>query len=154
MNTILVLAGTKKGLFLFTSADRANWRLSGPFQAGREINHAIYDSRKGFIYATANDSWFGCEVVRSADLGKTWQTAEQNPAFSADEDLKLERIWHIEPGRPNETGGTVCWRSSGSALPQWRCWKHVVPGIKFERPSHESPLESGRRGTLPALHRA
>jgi photosystem II stability/assembly factor-like uncharacterized protein len=104
VNTILLLAGTKKGLFLFTSADREDWRLSGPFQAGREINHAIYDSREGFIYATANDSWFGCEVVRSADLGKTWQSAEENPAFSADSDLKLERIWHIEPGRANEPG--------------------------------------------------
>jgi len=69
----LLLAGTKKGLFLFTSTDRANWELNGPFQTGRQINHAIYDSRGGLIYATANDAWFGCEVVRSPDFGKSWQ---------------------------------------------------------------------------------
>lgn len=104
MKSVLLLAGTKKGLFLFTSTDRATWELSGPFQTGREINHAIYDARDGLIYATANDAWFGCEVVRSADFGKSWQTAEQNPAFSEESGLKLERIWHIEPGRASEPG--------------------------------------------------
>lgn len=98
----LLLAGTKKGLFLFTSADRKRWKLNGPFQAGREINHAIYDARCGRIYATANDAWFGCELVWSSDLGKKWQTAKRNPAFDEKSGLKLERIWHIEPGRAKE----------------------------------------------------
>jgi photosystem II stability/assembly factor-like uncharacterized protein len=97
-----VLAGTKKGLFLFSSADRQRWNLHGPFQNGREINHAIYDGRSGRIYATSNDSWFGCEVVWSADLGKSWNTAKQNPAFPEKTGLKLERIWHLEPGRASE----------------------------------------------------
>jgi len=100
---VLLLAGTKKGLFLFTSIDRASWELSGPFHAGREINHAIHDFRSGLIYATVNDAWFGCEVVRSPDLGKSWLSADRNPAFGEKSDLKLERIWHIEPGRPSET---------------------------------------------------
>jgi hypothetical protein len=98
----LVLAGTKKGLFLFTSANRRDWTLQGPFQNGREINHAIYDGRSGRIYATSNDAWFGCEVVWSADLGKSWTTAKQNPAFNQTSGLKLERLWHIEPGRASE----------------------------------------------------
>jgi photosystem II stability/assembly factor-like uncharacterized protein len=98
----LVLAGTKKGLFIFVSGDRRRWELSGPFQAGREINHAIYDGRSGRIYATSNDAWFGCELVWSADLGKSWTTAKQNPAFPENSGLKLERLWHIEPGRPSE----------------------------------------------------
>jgi photosystem II stability/assembly factor-like uncharacterized protein len=97
-----ILAGTKKGLFLFTSTDRRRWDLQGPFQNGREINHAIYDGRSGRIYATSNDSWFGCEVVWSSDNGKSWNTAKQNPAFPEKTGLKLERIWHIEPGRPSE----------------------------------------------------
>src|SRR5439155_19321946 len=98
----LLLAGTKKGLFLFTSNDRKRWELHGPFQNGREINHSIYDSRSGRIYATANDAWFGCELVWSADLGSSWTTAKQNPAFPESSGQKLERIWHIEPGRPSE----------------------------------------------------
>jgi len=98
----LVLAGTKKGLFAFTSADRRRWELNGPFQNGREINHAIYDGRSGRIYATANDAWFGCEIVWSGDLGKSWTTARQNPVFPEKSGLKLERLWHIEPGRASE----------------------------------------------------
>jgi len=98
----LLLAGTKKGLFLFTSADRRRWHLSGPFQSGREINHAIYDARSERIYATANDAWFGCELVWSANLGKKWESAKRNPAFDKKSDLKLDRIWHIEPGRAKD----------------------------------------------------
>ncbi len=69
----LLLAGTKKGLFSFTSINRERWDLQGPFQNGKEINHAVYDSRTGRIHATANDAWFGSELVSSSDLGETWQ---------------------------------------------------------------------------------
>jgi len=98
----LLLAGTKKGLFVFTSTDRHDWQLHGPFQTGREINHAVYDSRSGRIYATSNDAWFGCEIVWSSDLGESWAMAKQNPGFAESAGMKLERIWHIEPGRPSE----------------------------------------------------
>src|SRR6266705_3100055 len=98
----LLLAGTKKGLFVFTSTDRHDWQLHGPFQTGREINHAIYDSRSGRIYTTSNDAWFGCEIVWSSDLGESWAMAKQNPGFAESAGMKLERIWHIEPGRPGE----------------------------------------------------
>jgi hypothetical protein len=101
---VLLLVGTKKGLFLFTSADRRHWSASGPFQPGREINHAIFDARSGRIFATANDSWFGCELVSSPDLGGHWETATLNPKFAESSGLKLERIWHIEPGRAKERG--------------------------------------------------
>jgi photosystem II stability/assembly factor-like uncharacterized protein len=104
MKTILLLAGTKKGLFLFTSTDREKWIMHGPFHPGREIHHAVYDSRSGTIFATVNDAWFGCEIARSTDFGETWQTASQNPAFAEDSENKLDRIWHIEPGRASEPG--------------------------------------------------
>src|SRR5436190_14584115 len=86
----LIVAGTKKGLFVFTSSDRQRWQLHGPFQNGREINHALYDARSGRIYAASNDSWFGCEVVWSSDLGTSWTTAKQNPAFPEASGKKLE----------------------------------------------------------------
>ena len=102
MNRCLLVVGTKKGLFLLTSPDRTRWELTGPFHTGREINHAIYDVRTGTIFATVNDAWFGCEISRSTDFGKSWQIARQNPAFAADSHYQLERIWHIEPGRLRE----------------------------------------------------
>jgi len=98
----LLLAGTKKGLFTLASTDRRSWQMHGPFQTGREINHAIYDPRNHRLCATANDSWFGSEVVWSADLGKHWESAKRNPAFGRKSKVKLDRIWHLEPGRASE----------------------------------------------------
>src|SRR5438128_8686932 len=94
----LLLAGTKKGVFIFTSGDRESWKMRGPFLRGKEVNHAIRDPRTGRIFATANDAWFGSEIVSSNDLGESWTPAKQGPAFAADSGLKLDRIWHIEPG--------------------------------------------------------
>jgi len=93
----LLLAGTRKGLFSLSSTDRKRWKLEGPFQSGKEINHAIYDRQTGRIFATANDAWFGSELVWSDDLGKSWESAKEGLAFPEDSGLKLERIWHIEP---------------------------------------------------------
>jgi photosystem II stability/assembly factor-like uncharacterized protein len=98
----VLLAGTKKGLLIFTSTDRQRWDLSGPFIAGKEINHAIFDARTGRIHATANDAWFGSELVSSADFGKSWTSARQGPVFPENSGLKMERIWHIEPGRASQ----------------------------------------------------
>jgi len=98
MKKNLLLAGTKKGLLLFTSNDRKRWQLRGPFLTGKEIHHAVLDPRNGRIFATANDVWFGSQIVQSDNLGKTWKSARRNPAFAASSGLKLERIWHIEPG--------------------------------------------------------
>jgi photosystem II stability/assembly factor-like uncharacterized protein len=100
--TTLLLAGTKKGLFIFTSEDRQKWNLDGPFHRGKEINHAVYDPRSQRVYATANDSWFGSELAWSSDFGKTWATPQNGPKFDPSSGLKLDRIWHVEPGRPDE----------------------------------------------------
>ena len=44
------------------------------------------------------DAWFGCEIAWSEDMGVTWEKATEGPAFTAESGLKLDRIWHIEPG--------------------------------------------------------
>ena len=98
---MLLLAGTKKGLFLFESQDRQHWILRGPYLRGKEVYHAIRDPRTGRIFAAANDTWFGSQIVYSDDLGETWTEAKSGPAFAEDSGLKLERIWHIEPGLPS-----------------------------------------------------
>jgi hypothetical protein len=100
-----LLAGTRKGLFLFTSTpDRTKWSSSGPFLSGREVNHATVDPRSGRIFATSNDSWFGCEIAWSDSLGEEWTMAEKSPGFAADSGSKLERIWHIEAGPTSAHG--------------------------------------------------
>lgn len=98
----VLLAGTRKGLVVLSSPDRRTWDVKGPFLAGKEINHAARDPRTGRIFATANDAWFGPEIVWSDDLGESWTSAKQSPVFAKGSGNKLDRIWHVEPGREDE----------------------------------------------------
>jgi photosystem II stability/assembly factor-like uncharacterized protein len=143
---ILLLVGTKKGLFLFDSADRKSWKMSGPFQTGREINHAVHDKRNGCIFAAANDAWFGCEVVSSPDLGKSWSAAKQNPKFPDDSGQKLERIWHIEPGRANEPGVLFAGVAPAALFrsdDQGQSWSEITSLTKHPTRPHWHPGAGG-----------
>jgi len=82
--------------------------MRGPFHPGREINHAIYDSRTGRVFATANDAWFGCELAYTDDWGANWASASPGPAFAKDSGKTLERLWHVEPGNRNEPDVLYC----------------------------------------------
>lgn len=101
---MLLLVGTKKGLLIFRSTDREHWERLGPFIKGKEVHHAIRDPRSGRILAAANDAWFGSEIVHSDDLGATWTSAVRSPSFPEASGLKLDKIWHLEAGRPSEPG--------------------------------------------------
>ncbi|MBI2936554.1 MAG: exo-alpha-sialidase [Chloroflexi bacterium] len=106
---VVLLVGTKKGLFLFKgNKQRSLWGMSGPFLNGTDINHATVDPRTGTVYATANDPWFGQRVAISQDMGKTWHDNRSSPKFADDSERTVERLWRIEPGRPLETGLLYC----------------------------------------------
>ena len=128
----LLLAGTKKGLFIFSSTDRGTWQLRGPFLRGKEIHHAVRDPRAGRIFATANDAWFGSEIMYSDDLGENWTSAQRGPAFTEDSGLKLDKIWHIEPGLA-ATPGTV--------------YAGVAPAALFRSEDAGLTWEPANRGT-------
>ena len=101
---ILVLVGTRKGLFIFSSGrDRSDWKVAGPHWAGSDIFHAVYDSRgEGTMWVVRNDPVFGSEIHRSADLGATWQSSRNGPEISSDPNMNLNRLWHLTPGREDE----------------------------------------------------
>jgi photosystem II stability/assembly factor-like uncharacterized protein len=99
---VLILVGTRKGLFLLRGDDgRREWRLEGPMLPGWEIYHAILDPRDGVVYACTNSFAYGPTVHRSRDLGKTWERAE-SLGLPENGELKLERTWHVEPGHEEE----------------------------------------------------
>ena len=108
-SNVLILVGTRKGLFLFRSdRHRRRWQTQGPFLTGEEVNHATLDRRTGVLYATANSPWFGAHLAYSPDMGETWHDPKAGIGFSAKSGLKLERLWHVEPGRPSEPGVLYC----------------------------------------------
>ena len=103
---VILMVGTRKGAFLL-SADRSrrNWSVSGPHHAGSDIFHMAYDDREeGTVFAAINSPIWGAELQRSGDLGASWQKAESNPSFAEESSDSVEKVWHVEPGRPGEPG--------------------------------------------------
>ena len=80
---VLILAGTRKGLFLVR--DNA---VEGPLLPGWEVFHAI--AADGTLLAAANNFVYGATVQRSTDGGKTWERSEPIEGMA--------RAWHVEPG--------------------------------------------------------
>ena len=122
---VLVLAGTRKGLFLLSSDEgRRSWEIEGPLLAGWEIMHAVVDPRDGALYACSTHFVYGATVHRSVDGGKTWERAEQI-GLPEESGLTLEKLWHLRPGhesRPGEIwlGGTPgCLLRSGDSGKSW-----------------------------------
>jgi len=113
---VLVLAGTRKGLFFLRGDDsRRRWEVDEPALEGWEVFHATQDLRDGSLYAAANHGVYGATVQRSTDGGKTW-TRSEGLGLPEDSELKLEKTWHVEPGRDSEPG---------------RLWLGGAPGVLF-----------------------
>jgi hypothetical protein len=105
----LLLVGTRKGAFVFSSSDgRRSWKVSGPHFRGKEIYHLAYDRRNNLLLASVNDEQWGPSVARSFDLGKTWKisSAPKFPKNSKREAVK--RVWHIRPGTESEPDVIYC----------------------------------------------
>ncbi len=102
---IYVLVGTRKGAFIFQSdSKRRRWKMTGPFFESCSVFHMIFDRRDGTIYAAVNSSHFGPTIFRSQNFGRSWKQAKNPPRFSEGSGLKVENVWHIEPGHTNEIG--------------------------------------------------
>ncbi len=97
---MILLVGTRKGLFLVQSEDRVTWEISPPMQAGWAINHAIYDPRTGRIWACAFSEVYGPALFYSDNKGTTWEecSAPRNPEHP------IKKFWHLCPGSPSQQG--------------------------------------------------
>jgi len=105
MPQVQVLIGTRKGAFIMESdASRKSWSFRGPYLEGRVVMHMAFDTRSDILYAATGDPWFGTRIYRSRDHGHTWDEPVGGPAFPEESGKKLEKVWHVEPGRPDEPG--------------------------------------------------
>ncbi|MCB1094522.1 MAG: exo-alpha-sialidase [Verrucomicrobiae bacterium] len=102
MNHRVVLAiGTKKGLFIAESAkNRRSFALRGPFGPGVAVYSTLIDTRgTPRIYGSSCNAFFGMNLLRSTDLGKTFKETKSAPAFAKDDGRALANIWALEPGK-------------------------------------------------------
>ena len=105
-NNTLLMVGTAKGLFLLQNDVNGKWSLDGPHFAGRAVYSAFFDDRKGRNEMWAGPvSWhFGAELVKSTDMGKTWDAPEKMRIKMPKPTKKsLENIWQIAPGSNADT---------------------------------------------------
>jgi hypothetical protein len=101
---VVVLVGTTKGLFLYSSDEhRREWQLDGPYLPGWEIYSALGDRKdaRRIVVGTSHMA-YGATVRISEDLGATWSQVAAGPSYAPESGFKLNRIWQMVPGHPSE----------------------------------------------------
>jgi hypothetical protein len=107
MRRLIVLVGTRKGLFVLSSTDnRRSWSIEGPHFLGQIVNHALVDPRDGrTIVAAVRAGHLGPTVYRSSDLGASWQEAKRPPAFARREGgQSVSHVFWLTPGAASQPG--------------------------------------------------
>jgi len=93
-----VMVGTRKGLFLFWSADgRRLWHHSHHHPSW-EVFATAYDGRDGTLYATTNSPVWGAMVARTGNFGASWQSTGRGLDFAADGEFRVSNVWQLEVG--------------------------------------------------------
>ncbi len=103
---VLLLVGTTKGAFLFSSdGSRQGWKMDGPHFPGEEVYALALDQRNGepVLWAAPGNPFFGTTLRRSLDFGASWSGKDERPVrFPEGSDLELKHVWQITPGRDTE----------------------------------------------------
>jgi photosystem II stability/assembly factor-like uncharacterized protein len=110
MSGVRLLVGTKKGAFIIESdGTREDWRVSQPEFGGWELYHLkgspVEPNR---IWASQSSGWFGQQLQRSDDGGKTWTAVGNQFAYDGvpgthqwydgtPHPWEFKRVWHLEP---------------------------------------------------------
>ncbi|MBI1750596.1 MAG: exo-alpha-sialidase [Acidobacteria bacterium] len=104
--SVVVLVGTRKGAFIFTSdARRKSWSLDGPHFLGLNVHHFILDPRdQQTLYAATYVDWWGSDIQRSKNWGRAWLRTKGGVRYAQDSNLSVKCAWHIRPGRASEPG--------------------------------------------------
>ena len=110
MSKLVVLVGTRKGLFVLR-ADRARrkWAMEGPHFLGQVVNHAVVDPRDGrTLLVAVKAGHLGHTVYRSEDLGRHWEESAAPPAFAraatGEGGESVSHVFWLTPGHAEEPG--------------------------------------------------
>lgn len=108
----VVLAGTRKGLFVIRGAG-SQWQIEAPHFAGEPVSQVLVDRRDHAWYAALRLGHFGVKMHRSTDAGASWQEIAA-PAFPpkpgqgpwADDATpwSVDLIWGLATGGADEPG--------------------------------------------------
>ncbi len=135
MTRVLLLVGTKKAGFIYTSDEkRQKWEVSEPILPGWTFHHMSADTRDPQrLYAAANHWAWGPSVAKSTDGGKTWDYNSKGLAFP--EHMKVYKGGAGPAGTPGD------WQNTSAG---------VIANIWNVAPGHESEPGVVYAGTQPA----
>jgi hypothetical protein len=94
---------------LTSDSARKKWDVAGPFFGGWELYHlkgSPVDPNR--IYASQSSGWFGQQIQRSDDGGRTWNAVGNKFAYDGETGTHMwydgtphpwefKRVWHLEP---------------------------------------------------------
>jgi hypothetical protein len=104
----VLMVGTTKGAFLFSSTDGTGpWQVDGPHFPGEEVYALCLDQRAGKarLWAAPGNPFWGVSLRTSDDLGASWSAKDaRSVRFPEESGLSLNRIWQIRPGRDADPG--------------------------------------------------
>lgn len=166
MSRIRVLVGTRKGAFILTAdGNRQQWEVNGPFFAGWEMYHLKGSpAAPDRLYASQTSGWFGQQVQRSEDGGKTWEQVDNQFAYEGtpgthqwydgtQHPWEFKRIWHLEPSLTDPD--TVYAGAEDAALFKsqdgGKSW-HELPGLRSARGHLWQPGAGGMAVHTILLH--
>ncbi len=109
MSGVRLLVGTRKGAFVLTADGRRDdWSVHGPLFGGWEVYHVSgspVDTDR--LYASLSKGWFGQQVQRSDDAGRTWVPIGNQFVYEGDggthewydgtlRPWSFTRVWHLK----------------------------------------------------------
>ncbi len=110
MSRVRVLVGTRKGAFVLTAdGARRDWAVDGPYFPGWEVYHVnASPADPNRLYASQYTDWFGQQIQRSDDGGRTWAPVGNEFRYQGEVGTHLwydgtsrpwafKRVWHLEP---------------------------------------------------------
>ena len=110
MSGVRLLVGTKKGAFIIESDGRRDgWRISEPHFGGWELYHLKGSpANPNRIWASQSSGWFGQQLQRSDDGGKSWNPVGNKFEYEGvpgthqfydgtPHPWEFRRVWHLEP---------------------------------------------------------
>jgi photosystem II stability/assembly factor-like uncharacterized protein len=110
MSGVRVLVGTRKGAFVLTADERrTDWQVEGPLFGGWEVYHLKGSpADPDRIWASQSTGWFGQQIQRSDDGGRTWKPSGNDFRYAGETGThqwydgtphpwEFARVWHLEP---------------------------------------------------------
>jgi photosystem II stability/assembly factor-like uncharacterized protein len=96
----ILTIGTKKGVFVAEAGKtRRSFALRGPFGEGIPVYSTLIDTRNSpRLYASCCNPFFGMKLLRSKNLGQSFEETKAAPAFPKTDGRALANIWSIEAG--------------------------------------------------------